>query len=157
MEARAAEAGDVAWFRLTHPVVDGAGPLSSLLGPADWTHGITRPLQDVVADPNPNLTVQLFRPPQGEWIGIRAQTRWRPATGFGVGSGTTGPRLRARSRRAPQLRLREPDPGPGIACFGRTKLEAVAALIKAQRRARRLAVLAPFAKRDYGVAVEDEP
>jgi len=48
---------DVAWFRLTHPVVDGAGPLSSLLGPADWTHGITRPLQDVVADPNPNLTV----------------------------------------------------------------------------------------------------
>jgi Thioesterase-like superfamily len=88
MEARAAEAGDVAWFRLTHPVVDGAGPLSSLLGPADWTHGITRPLQDVVADPNPNLTVQLFRPPQGEWIGIRAQTRWRPATGFGVGSGT---------------------------------------------------------------------
>jgi hypothetical protein len=32
--------------------------------------------------------VQLFKPPQGEWVGIRAETRWRPATGFGVGSGT---------------------------------------------------------------------
>ena len=59
-----------------------------MLGPADWTHGISRPLQDVVADPNPNLTVQLFRPPSGDWVGVRAQTRWRPATGCGVGSGT---------------------------------------------------------------------
>jgi hypothetical protein len=33
MEARAGE--DVAWFRLNHPVIDGAGPLSSVLGPAD--------------------------------------------------------------------------------------------------------------------------
>src|SRR5258708_29146853 len=36
---------------------------------------------------NPNLTVQLFRPPLGEWVGIRAQTRWQPATGVGIGSG----------------------------------------------------------------------
>lgn len=86
MEARAAD--DAAWFRLHHSVIDGAGPLSLVLGPADWTHGIARPFQNVVADPNPNLTVQLFRPPQGEWIGIRAETRWRPATGLGVGSGS---------------------------------------------------------------------
>jgi acyl-Coa thioesterase superfamily protein/acyl-CoA thioesterase superfamily protein len=86
MEARAGD--DVAWFRLNHPVIDGAGPLSSVLGPADWTHGITRPFQNVVADPNPNLTVQLFRQPVGEWLGIRAQTRWQPATGLGLGSGT---------------------------------------------------------------------
>ena len=86
MEARAGD--DVAWFRLHHPIIAGAGPLSSVLGPADWTHGIARPLQDVVADPNPNLTVQLFRPPSGDWVGVRAQTRWRPATGCGVGSGT---------------------------------------------------------------------
>jgi hypothetical protein len=39
-------------------------------------------------DPNPNLTVQLVRVPQGEWIGIRAQTRWQPVTGLGLGSGT---------------------------------------------------------------------
>jgi hypothetical protein len=86
MEARAGD--DVAWFRLHHEVIDGAGPLSSVLGPADWTHGIARPLENVVADPNPNLTVQLFREPAGEWVGVRAQTRWRPAAGLGLGSGT---------------------------------------------------------------------
>jgi len=89
MDAMEARAGDgVAWFRMNHPIIEGAGPLSSVLGPADWTHGIARPLQNVVADPNPNLTVQLFRPPRGEWVGVRAETRWTPAAGLGVGSGT---------------------------------------------------------------------
>jgi acyl-CoA thioesterase superfamily protein len=93
MDAMEARAGDgVAWFRMNQAVIDGAGslstvPLSSVLGPADWTHGIARPFQDVVADPNPNLTVQLFRQPEGGWIGIRAQAKWRPAGGLGVGSG----------------------------------------------------------------------
>lgn len=85
MEARAGD--DVAWFRLNHAIIEGAGPLSSVLGPADWTHGIARPFQNVVADPNPNLTVQLFRRPQSAWVGVRAQTRWRPAGGLGTGSG----------------------------------------------------------------------
>ena len=48
---------------------------------------IARPVQDAVADPNPNLTVQLFRQPVGEWLGVRAQARWRPAGGLGAGSG----------------------------------------------------------------------
>ena len=88
MEAMEARVGcDVAWFRMKHAIIEGAGPLSAVLGPAGWTHGIARPFQDVVADPNPNLTVQLFRQPEGEWVGIRAQTRWRPAGGLGVGSG----------------------------------------------------------------------
>jgi hypothetical protein len=93
MDAMEAREGDgVAWFRMNQAIIDGAGPmsnlpLSSVLGPADWTHGIARPFQDVVADPNPNLTVQLFRQPEGRWIGIRAQARWRPAGGLGVGSG----------------------------------------------------------------------
>jgi hypothetical protein len=90
MDAMEAREGDgVAWFRLDHAIIDGAGslPLSSVLGPADWTHGIARPVQNVVADPNPNLTVQLFRPPSGPWVGVRAETRWRPAAGFGAGSG----------------------------------------------------------------------
>ncbi|MBR0798656.1 thioesterase family protein [Bradyrhizobium jicamae] len=85
MEARAG--GDAAWFRMLHSVIPSAGPLAQVLGPADWTHGIGRPVQDVVADPNPNLAVQLFRPPRGEWVGIRAETRWRPESGLGVGSG----------------------------------------------------------------------
>jgi Thioesterase-like superfamily len=93
MDAMEAREGDgVAWFRMNHAIIDGAGslsklPLSSVLGPADWTHGIARPFQDVVADPNPNLTVQLFRQPEGQWVGIRAEARWRPAGGLGVGSG----------------------------------------------------------------------
>jgi hypothetical protein len=90
MDAMEAREGDgVAWFRLDHAIIDGAGslPLSSVLGQADWTHGIARPVQNVVADPNPNLTVQLFRPPSGPWVGIRAETRWRPEAGFGAGSG----------------------------------------------------------------------
>jgi Thioesterase-like superfamily len=90
MEARQGEG--VAWFCMKEAIIGGAGspsklPLSSVLGPADWTHGIARPLQDVVADPNPNLTVQLFRQPTGRWIGIRAAAKWRPAGGLGVGSG----------------------------------------------------------------------
>jgi hypothetical protein len=89
MDAMEARAGDgVAWFRLHHPVIDGAGPLSCVLGPADWTHGIARPLQNVVADPNPNLTVQLFRRPVGDWVGIAAQARWQPEAGLGMGRGT---------------------------------------------------------------------
>jgi hypothetical protein len=90
MDAMEARAGDgVAWFRLDHAIIEGAGslPLSSVLGPADWTHGIARPFQNVVADPNPNLTVQLFRKPERAWVGVRAETRWRPAGGLGTGSG----------------------------------------------------------------------
>lgn len=78
---------DIAWFRLNHAIIDGVGPLSSVLGPADWIHRIARPLQDVAADPNPNLTVQLFKRLVGEWIGIRAQKRRQPDRGIGIGSG----------------------------------------------------------------------
>jgi len=90
MDAMETREGDcTAWFRLGHPIIDGPSrlPLTSVLGPADWTHGINRPVQNVVADPNPNLTVQLFRPPSGPWVGVRAETRWRPEAGLGAGSG----------------------------------------------------------------------
>jgi hypothetical protein len=93
MDAMEARQGDgVAWFCMKEAIIDGDGAssnvaLSSVLGPADWTHGIARPFQDVVADPNPNLTVQLFRQPAGRWVGIRAQAKWRPSGGLGVGSG----------------------------------------------------------------------
>jgi len=89
MDAMEARLGDgVAWFRMHDEVIEGAGPLSSILGPADWTHGIARPVQNVVADPNPNLTVQLFRQPIGLWTGVRAEARWTPSAGLGAGSGT---------------------------------------------------------------------
>jgi hypothetical protein len=85
MEAR--QAGDgTAWFKMTTPVVEGAGPLAALAGPADWAHGIGRPLNNVVADPNSNLSVHLLRPPRNGWIGISARAQWRAEQGTGVGS-----------------------------------------------------------------------
>lgn len=85
MEARAD--GRIAWFRLKDIVIDGAGSLAQILGPADWAHGIARPVSNVVADPNSNLTVQLVRPPRGDWIGVEPQTHWRPELGAGMGGG----------------------------------------------------------------------
>jgi acyl-coenzyme A thioesterase PaaI-like protein len=85
MEAR--PGGETTWFRLKAEVVEGAGPLSRILGPADWAHGLSRPVNDVVADPNPNLTVQLLRPPRGDWIGVRSKTHWEPTTARGMGHG----------------------------------------------------------------------
>ena len=49
--------------------------------------GIARPLQNVAADPNPNLTVHLVRRPRGDWIGVRAWARWQPERGIGMGGG----------------------------------------------------------------------
>jgi hypothetical protein len=87
MEARQGERGTV-WFKMLTPVVEGAGPLAAVAGPADWAHGIGRPLHDVVADPNSNLSVHLLRPPRSAWIGIAAHARWQPEQGTGVGSAT---------------------------------------------------------------------
>jgi hypothetical protein len=91
MDAMDAHVGDgIAWFRQNVPLLANAPSrtLSSILGPADWTHGIARPLQNVVADPNPNLTVHLLRPPASGWIGIAPRTAWDTRRGLGIGGGT---------------------------------------------------------------------
>lgn len=78
-----------AWFRVEVPVVPDAGPVSRVLGPADWCHGIRRPSplgQAVAADPNPDLSVRLARAPRGAWVGVRAMTNWQE-TGIGAGYG----------------------------------------------------------------------
>ncbi|MEQ1496079.1 MAG: acyl-CoA thioesterase domain-containing protein [Novosphingobium sp.] len=85
METRVTER--VSWFRLKHEVIPGAGPLAQVLGPADWAHGIFRPMSGVVADPNSNLHVHLFRQPQANWIGVEPQTHWQPDLGGGMGGG----------------------------------------------------------------------
>uniref|UniRef100_UPI001953787F hypothetical protein n=1 Tax=Serratia marcescens TaxID=615 RepID=UPI001953787F len=64
------------------------GTLSSVLGAADWAHGIARPLHNVVADPNPNLTVHLLRRPESGWIGVRPYASWDTQRGIGIGGGT---------------------------------------------------------------------
>ena len=85
MEARMGHG--IIWFRMKETIIEGAGAMASVVGPADWTHGLARPLQNVLADPNPNLNVQLLRPPIGPWIGIRAATEWLPERGAGFGRG----------------------------------------------------------------------
>lgn len=90
MDAMEVRAGDgVAWFRQSIPMIADAPAktLSSILGLADWAHGIARPLQNVVADPNPNLTVHLLRSPQGDWVGVRPHVTWDTGRGVGVGGG----------------------------------------------------------------------
>jgi Thioesterase-like superfamily len=79
--------GVTSWFRLETEIIKDAGPLSTVLAPADWAHGINRPLSNVLADPNPDLTVRLFRPPVNDWIGVRSRTWWSVETGIGLGAG----------------------------------------------------------------------
>jgi hypothetical protein len=87
MEVRNGEG--IAWFHQHTPFIESAatGTLSSVLGPADWAHGIARPLKNVVADPNPNLTVHLLKAPKNGWIGIKSQTSWDMQRGIGIGGG----------------------------------------------------------------------
>lgn len=90
MNAMDSRMGDgIAWFHQNVPIIEGAasGGLSSVLGPADWAHGIARPLHNVAADPNPNLTVQLLKAPASGWIGIRANAQWDTQRGLGIGGG----------------------------------------------------------------------
>ncbi|MDA0350811.1 MAG: thioesterase family protein [Chloroflexi bacterium] len=77
----------IRWFGITRPLVTPAMPLAKVLGPADWAHGIGRPLQPKLADPNLDLNVQLTRQPDGGWIGVRAEARWT-RSGVGRGGGT---------------------------------------------------------------------
>lgn len=77
----------IAWFRYKDEIVEGAGPLARVLGPADWTHGIARPKAPKLADPNVNLQATLLRHPVGPDIGIAPQTTWLPnGVGFGEGA-----------------------------------------------------------------------
>ena len=85
MEARAAPDGTV-WFRMLESLVEGAGSFAQFLGPADWCHGLNRPVSGLLADPNPDLSVRMVRDPQGEWMGVQGSTLWQ-SSGTGLGHG----------------------------------------------------------------------
>jgi hypothetical protein len=66
-----------AWFRLRVPVVDGetTSPLQRLAAAGDFGNGISAPVSwDEWTFINPDLTLYLERPPQGEWICLEART-----------------------------------------------------------------------------------
>jgi hypothetical protein len=75
-----------AWFRLRHPVVAGeaTSPVQRAVAAADFGNGISAEL-DFRTDLfiNPDLTVSLVRPPEGEWICVDARTRFG-APGIGA-------------------------------------------------------------------------
>lgn len=89
MDTLDARFGDgIAWFRHERPLFDHPSALARVLVAADWAHGMFPPMGAQVrppaAIPNTDLSVHLFRPPGGEWIGIDAQTAWSQAA---IGAG----------------------------------------------------------------------
>jgi hypothetical protein len=75
------------WMRLRHPLLPGeppATPLVSLAATADFGNGVSAELPfDRYLFINADLTIHLWRAPQGEWIGLDAHTLL-PGGGTGV-------------------------------------------------------------------------
>jgi Thioesterase-like superfamily len=74
------------WMRMRKPLVEGEpiAPLSRVLAAADSGNGISAVLDfQSHLFINTDLTVHLFRMPEGEWVCIDAETR-QDATGIGV-------------------------------------------------------------------------
>ena len=73
------------WFRLAQPVVADEEPTPAMraVAAADFGNGVSRvlPFEDWLFI-NTDLTVQLHRPPRGEWVGLDARTIVQPG---GVG------------------------------------------------------------------------
>lgn len=75
-----------AWFRLAAPVLPDAppSPAARAVAAADFGNGISTPLPfDDYLFTNPDLTVYLHRPADGEWIGVASETVVEP-TGIGL-------------------------------------------------------------------------
>lgn len=79
--------GDVmAWMRMRIPLLDDAAPLplERVLSAADSGNGVSQRVSlREYTFMNPDLTVTLHRPAQGEWIGMAARTEM-DARGIGV-------------------------------------------------------------------------
>lgn len=66
-----------AWFRLRVPIVAGEAPtaLQRLAAAGDFGNGISAELSwDEYAFINPDLTLYIERPPEGEWVALEART-----------------------------------------------------------------------------------
>jgi Thioesterase-like superfamily len=75
-----------AWFRMRVPIVSGEEPtpLQRLAAVGDFGNGISAVLAwDRHVFINPDLTLYIDRPPQGEWICLQARTMI-PAGGVGI-------------------------------------------------------------------------
>ncbi|PWR21934.1 thioesterase family protein [Zavarzinia compransoris] len=82
--------GTTVWMR---PRVELGPPghiLPRIIATADWAAGISRPdgwsRPKVMGFPNSAITINLWRRPVGEWIGLTPSSRWN-AGGFGLAQG----------------------------------------------------------------------
>jgi len=78
------------WFRLRHPVVDGEDPSPAMraAAAADFGNGVSQVLPwDRWLFINTDLTVQLHRPPEGDWVALDARTIVQPG-GVGLAAST---------------------------------------------------------------------
>ena len=67
------------WIRLDVPVLDGEEPsgVQRVVAAADFGNGVSGSLDyDDFVFINPDLTVHLQRPPEGEWVGMRTASRY---------------------------------------------------------------------------------
>lgn len=86
LEWREAPGGTV-WIRGLTELGPEAHALPRVIAAADWSAGISRPdgwdRPRAAAFPNPALTVNLWRRPIGDWVGLTPKSRWSRA-GFGM-------------------------------------------------------------------------
>ena len=72
------------WFRMRHPLVEGEAlsPYQRVAVAADSGNGISAVLDfEHYTFVNADLTINLLRPPAGEWICLQARTAWGPQGG----------------------------------------------------------------------------
>lgn len=77
------------WFQWKRPLMSDGWThwFPRVLGPADWVGGFIAPgfpMHKIGPWPNTDLTVQVDRPLEGDWIGLRPQGNYR-STGHGLG------------------------------------------------------------------------
>jgi acyl-CoA thioesterase len=84
VEGRFRESGpSTAWFRLRHPLIAGVEPVPVELMAAagDFGNGIASVLSwDEHMFINPDLTLYVERPPEGEWVALQSEMRVAPGT-----------------------------------------------------------------------------
>jgi hypothetical protein len=105
-----------AWFRMRVALVAGESPtpLQLLAAAADFGNGISSPLDwDDYVFINPDLSIYIERPPQGEWIALEARTTVAEG-GIGVSESVLYDQ-RGRVGRATQALLVAPRPSPEAA------------------------------------------
>lgn len=96
MEIREVEGGfeelgpATVWMRLSTPIIAGREntPLQRVVATADFSNGISRSLDyNTWVFMNPDLTVHISRYPEGEWIGLSAESAYGHE-GRGLATGT---------------------------------------------------------------------